>query len=69
MRPPTDMELRVAKAIADSIGGAPEVWLVSAKAAIRAMEIPTDDMLKGLAENCYPTQIWGHMIFTASPYE
>lgn len=44
MRDHTTMELRVAEAIANSIGGVADVWLVSAKAAIRAMREPSVEM-------------------------
>ena len=79
-RAPTEMELRVAKALyehewqslpnSEPFGdGCKDYWVSEARAAIRAMHTPTTEMLLGY--NSFLTQIenWHVMIDAASPQE
>ena len=75
MREPTEMELRVAKAIIDSgIRGdlADDEWtLLASRVAIRAMRSPTEDILEAGAK-AHPDdkmyeRCWNAMIDAASP--
>lgn len=74
-REPTEMELRVAEAMFVDANGPSvpfeqyvgrELWLKSARVAIRAMRHATDEMNEA-AQWSIPTFIWEAMIDTASP--
>tara|TARA_R110000868_G_scaffold72509_1_gene211247 strand:+ start:2332 stop:2583 length:252 start_codon:yes stop_codon:yes gene_type:complete len=79
-REPTEMELRVAKAICNVSNRAPwadenyDLFLDEARAAIRAMREPTTKMLReaGMDGVCSTEDVafmWGEMIDAASPPE
>ena len=74
-REPTEMELRVAEAIksvdySKPTGGLGTTYLSLARAAIRAMREPTEEMIEaGFDEDGGRYITWIRMIYAASPQE
>ena len=74
-REPTEMELRVAEAIksvddSKSNGGLGASYLSLARAALRAMREPTEEMIEaGFDEDGGRYITWIRMIYAASPQE
>lgn len=67
-REPTEMELRVLRAISEIHSGNQAEGLAIVRAAIRAMREPTDEMAQNIAYWCDGrTEAWRILIDTASP--